>query len=116
MKRREIRKLDSALSKVRPQVPHDFQRKPRSVAELDRWKATEFRMFLIYTGPIVLKDVLRRELYDHFLLLSVGIQILLSNNEENFYHSEYLLFEFVKQLPILYDKSFAADNVHCLTH
>ena len=41
-------------------VPRVFSRKPRSLTDLNYWKATEFRQFLLYTGPIVLKRVLAK--------------------------------------------------------
>jgi len=40
--------------------------------------ASEFRSFLLYWGPIVLKDTIPKNYYQHFLLLSVAIRILLS--------------------------------------
>ena len=42
----------------------------------ERWKATEFRLFLLYTSPVALKDKIAKELYDNFLLLSVAIHLL----------------------------------------
>ena len=43
--------------------PSEFSRQPRSLFESDRWKATEFRQFLLCTGPIVFKDFLQIEMY-----------------------------------------------------
>lgn len=55
--------------------------------DIDRWKATEFREFLLYTGPVVLRSVVSEEFYGHFLILHVAMSILaslvLSVNKEN---------------------------------
>ena len=58
-------------------MPSDFARQPRGLEEVKRWKATEFRQFLIYSGPVVLKGILAGEYYKHFLCFSVAIKILL---------------------------------------
>ena len=39
------------------QISSDFARQPRGLHEVKRWKATEFRQFVFYTGMIALKNV-----------------------------------------------------------
>jgi len=34
----------------------EFSRKPRSLLEFDRFKATEFRQLLLYLGPVIFHD------------------------------------------------------------
>ncbi|KAL4083312.1 hypothetical protein QTP88_028641 [Uroleucon formosanum] len=40
---------------LRNYVTNDFPRKPRSLDEFSNWKATEFRLFVLYTGPVISK-------------------------------------------------------------
>lgn len=62
---RHIKEISDNLLSFSGKMPSDFVRNPRSVLEMDRWKATEFRQFLLYTGPIALKQVLKPEMYNH---------------------------------------------------
>ncbi|CAD6218234.1 GSCOCG00011425001-RA-CDS, partial [Cotesia congregata] len=57
-------------------VPFEFQRKTFDSNDLARWKATQFRFVLLYCGPVMFKDILSPQLYDHFLLLFVACRIL----------------------------------------
>ena len=54
----QINEISSLLLSLNGHMPSEFSRKPRSLIDLDRWKATEFRQFLLYTGPIVLRDII----------------------------------------------------------
>lgn len=84
----------------------DFQRKPRGLNELHRWKAPEFRLFLLYTGPIVLKYILNDKCYFNFLCLNVSIFILLSKYKQYstdlINYSKTLINYFIQNFIILY--------------
>ena len=43
--------LDNMFLSIK--VPHDFTRKPCSIAELKHWKASEFRLFALFAGPLL---------------------------------------------------------------
>ena len=105
---------------MRSFIPSDFARRPRSLLELDRWKATECRQFLLYTGPVALKSVLPPQLYKHFLCLSISMNILLTENTEKRMHylnyAASLLQDFVEDCERLYGDDFVVYNVHSLLH
>ena len=101
-------------------MPREFARQPRSLFDVERWKATEFRQFLLYTGPMILRKVLTRDMYEHFLSFSVAISILLESREEK--RIEYLRFardllqHFVNKSVDLYTDIFVVFNVHNPLH
>lgn len=110
--------ISSKLISLRSSVPREFARKPRSVKEIDRWKATEFRQFLFYTGPVVLHGILDDAVYNHFLVLYVALS-LLANPLLCIGHCDYaesLLIAFVEETKSLYGKQFLVYNVHNLIH
>ncbi|ELU17541.1 hypothetical protein CAPTEDRAFT_30221, partial [Capitella teleta] len=72
---RQFQEISKNLEDLRGKLPSEFARQPRSLSELERWKATEFRQFVLYTGVIVLKDVVSKAIYQHFLCLKVAVSI-----------------------------------------
>lgn len=113
-------KISQALINLRSAVPKEFSRRPRGLNEVAYWKATEFRQFLLYTGPIVLKKVLSRDVYTHFLTLHVAVSILISPmltvNKSNIDYAEKLLQHFVESFGTIYGKEHMSHNVHNLLH
>ena len=110
--------ISDKLINIRSHIPREFSRKPRSILEYKQWKATELRLFLLYTGPIILKGVLSQELYSNFLDLSVAIRILLSPTfcNQNLSNVEQLLKYFVVTFAKLYGSNQLVYNVHSLIH
>ena len=99
-------------------MPAEFARKPRSMHEADRWKATEFRQFLLYYGSLVLKGKLPTKLWQHFLCLTTAITILVSPSL-SLRHCDYaqeLLTFFVETFAQIYGAEYLVYNVHSLIH
>ncbi|VEN59027.1 unnamed protein product [Callosobruchus maculatus] len=114
-----INHISSKLVSFKASCPKEFVRKPRPILEASNWKATEFRNFLLYTGPLVLKDVLRRDMYTNFLTLHVAVRILTSPeliNDTNLEYAHSLLKHFVQTFEIIYGKDKMSPNVHNLLH
>ena len=119
----QIDLISTRLTTLRNQLPTEFARQPRSLKSLKRWKATEFKQFLLYTGMSVLKGVLPTATYKHFLCLSVSISILLYYRPDDLNYME--LFNFAKErfilwyvetCPFFYGDTFVSYNVHNLIH
>jgi len=106
------------LMMIKPYIPLEFARKPRTVQDIDRWKATELRQFLLYTGIVVMKSILSPICYTHFLCLSVAIRILIDPQLcvtfNNYAHS--LLLYFVSNYGNIYGDEYLSYNVHNLIH
>jgi len=115
---RAVSELSQKLLALNAHIPSDFARKPRSLTELLRWKATEFRQFLLYTGPVVLRGILPEMLYNHFMLLFVAITILVCQKFASSFcdYANELLVLFVSEAEHLYGKEICVYNVHCLIH
>jgi hypothetical protein len=101
-------------------TPSDFARKPRGLNELERFKATELRQFMLYTGIVVLRGVVNDNLYELFLSLFIAIRIcfISDKNERNklLSYARKLLKAFVHNAKILCGAIFVTYNVHNLLH
>jgi len=116
---RSVNKISHLLILLRHSTPKDFVRRPRSLRDIKLWKAVEFRNFLLYTGPVVLKHILRKEIYNHLITLHVATTILVSPSlcqDRLISYAEALLIHFVTSFEILYAKEYISHNVHNLLH
>ena len=101
------------------EVPHDLTRKPRSIAELKHWKASEFRLFALFAGLpclryAVLSDEFGVDHFYHFALLSTALRFLHSIpiSKTCVEKAQVLLDNFVRLLPSLYGIEECTYNSH----
>lgn len=107
---------ESILSQIE-NIPKEFNRKPRSLNDAKRWKATEFRMFLLYVGPVVLKNNIDSDKYKHFISLHYSMMLLSSyKSHDDIEYAKELLKYFVKSFIILYGAENVSHNIHNLLH
>lgn len=111
-------KISKKLVKLGSCLPLEFNRKQRPLGEIDRWKATELRTFLLYTGSIALKKYLPENHYQLFMSLSVAINILVNPKiqDELLSYADSLLRYFVDQFKKIYGRVNMLYNIHGLIH
>ncbi|EZA49248.1 hypothetical protein X777_12488 [Ooceraea biroi] len=94
----QIKHLISDMLVLKKYVCSEFARVPPTVEELDRWKATEFRIFLLYLGPILLYKYFPYDYLQHFTAFHCAIRILCHPQDylQNNQYAKELLFYFVQ--------------------
>ena len=114
------KQMSDKLAFYHNKMPSEFARQPRSLDEFKHFKATEFQQFLLYTGPIILKNILSKEVYQNFLCLSIAVFLMSNSNvlkQQHYldYAKKFIAF-FVLNLQGLYGPQFYSYNVHALLH
>jgi len=113
----KINKMSILMNSLKINIPCEIARKTRGFDQVNRWKATEFRTFLLYVGAIVTKPVISDAHWKHFLNLSISMIILLSPDFGEFInYARKLLDSFVENFQILYGSYLISHNIHGLTH
>jgi len=55
---KSVSDISERLGNFRSYVPSEFSRRPRAFSDIDRFKATEFRQLLLYTGVVAFRNIL----------------------------------------------------------
>jgi hypothetical protein len=109
--------IDKRLKDILP--PSYPTRCPRSAtSHRIFFKASEYRSLLLFFGPVVFRGLLYALYYNHFLLLSEAVFILLmdSISVKQIDHPEKLLLNFCSQIADLYGERYQTANMHFLVH
>ena len=115
---RDTKFVSERLTMCSAWCPSNFGRKPRRLHLKDKFKATEWRSMLLYTGFCILKGVLTDQAYNHHLLLACAMKILLNEEWCARYHdlADRMLRKYVKEYALLYGRDSIVYNVHQLIH
>ena len=115
---RAVQAISERLCFIRPFLPREFARRPRSLYEFRLWKATELRQFMIYTGSYALKGLVTPEVYELFLSFSCAMTILLSPSlaQRHAHYARELLVTFVSNFAHCFGSQFLVYNIHGLIH
>ena len=111
--------ISERLEGISPFIPSCFSRRSRSLASLAYWKGSEYRTFLLYTGPVVLRGIVDQAVYQNFLLFSSAMWLLLEADypdNQSIEKAAHLLELFVDHSKELYGSAFLSYNVHSLIH
>lgn len=115
---RQVSQINDSLMTARDTQPSDFSRRIRKISDYPLFKATEFRVFTLYTGMVVLKDKVPARIYEMFVMLTCGIRILSDSQEfeKNNMCAKNLLHDFLIDFGDLFGKYLISYNVHNIQH
>lgn len=113
-----VDKISERLIKISKTQPSEFQRKCRSLKELGNFKGCEFRDLILYTLPVITKDIIPADQYNNLLMLHCAMIILVDPVLSNSHHkvAQYLLERFVDSFGRIYGMHHIVYNVHSLVH
>lgn len=113
-----FREINTRLHEISSSVSSMFSRKPRGFDQIRKFKATEYRVLLRYTGVVVFEGIIEDVFFKNFLLLHTAYFIISSTAFCIRYLdvAENCLKEFVLHSKNIYGSNFCSYNVHCLLH
>lgn len=108
--------INSRLEMIRP--PSSITRTPREITQAKKWKASEWRMFLIFYGLLCFDTLLPQKHLIHFALLSKAFYLLLQKSipVTDFEIANQYLRRFVYLNQDYYGEFSMNYNVHLLLH
>lgn len=113
----QIDRIQTRISTIDGHRPKEIHRTIRDLQSFNQFKAKEFRTFLLFTGPVILLDILDKKMYDHFMLLHVAMKKLGKKNcLEEIESVRPILQRFVVEFKSIYGLNKITYVVHNLLH
>lgn len=114
-----VSSFEEIVENLKANWPIEFQRKCRSLKYINHFKATEFRAWLLYIGPAILKNLISNERFIHFCYLHHGFRLMLSfdqNFEEKLNIAQQCINQFLIDWPEMYPFSSLSYTTHANIH
>ena len=112
-----IKDIGKMLLRIRP--PHEFRRTPRPIeTTLSRWKASEFRAWLLFYSIPILFEFLHRDYLHHLNLFVKSVHILLGSriSSDDLSAAKEMLTVFYQTMCDLYPPEIWTLVVHSVIH
>jgi len=98
-------------------LTYDFSRTDGVLWKSNNWKATQLRLFAIYIGQVLMKDLLPDDMYIHFLHFASSLYIMFQPNLEHLLpQADLNLKNFVRSYAYFYGYDQMVYNTHMLSH
>ena len=112
----KVKEVNDKLLSIKP--PNFASRLPRTLSDLAHYKASEFKMFMLFYSLPCLWGTLPEDLFQHYLLLVQATYVLLSDQitVEQLHMCKKMLMHFCINLAVLYGPRYMTSNVHMLLH
>ncbi|KAL7297544.1 hypothetical protein TKK_0009904 [Trichogramma kaykai] len=116
LKKEKYNRLIERMSNIR--LTNAFQRSLRSLKFVGKYKALEWKMWLLYVSVPCLYGILPPDEFESYLLFANSIYVLLQNSvsSEDLNSCECNLLKFVGECEENYTCEFMTFNVHSLLH
>ena len=110
--------INNQLLLLKNYMPKDFVRLPRSLEDIEYYKATEIKTIFIIQRTSCFEKITNKNIYTHFMTLSCAIRILCSPALYKIYNNYALklLEYFVQKFATLYGEEHISHNIHGLIH
>lgn len=109
--------MEARVNSVEMTRPFEIRRQIRNLSAISQFKAKECRIFLHFTGPVIMKDILDEKRYKHFLLLHFSMRKMIDKRFLGEIQSiRGLIEKFVHEFKELYGLNQLTYVVHSLLH
>lgn len=110
-------RISQAIKDLSIHFPSEFRRRLRGINDIENWKAKQYRQFLLYLAPLVLKDFLPVSLYNHFTHFHFAIYALsLDGYRPYLDNARVSMIRFIKDIPEKLNISEMVYNTHLMSH
>lgn len=113
----QIEDISNRLVSCNAFKPIELHRAIRPLKVLKFWKGLEYRTFLLYLSPVILKDFLSETVYKHFLIFFCAVTIVSCEEYLKFIDiAETLFQDYINNFINIYGRDAISINVHNLCH